>query len=353
MKKSAFATVALLLGLSLIVNAADKELLGLVPRDVDGVFMFDMHQILNHPKCVELMEGPDLAPKFLDFRKDMEANGIDIRKTAKHGVVFLGNMEKPDATALIKAELPENKFVEIARSSAEKEGRKLESETVDGHIVYSFTDENGKSDSFAGYITENIIAFGSTPEKITDIFAINKSNNLHQNKRLSRHIEEFDENAVLWGVFNMSHAPPAPGDPAGAHPGMNMNPADSISGGAWCLSLKGEEKKDIDLTVKITCWEAKKAQALSMQANGILIMGISALFANDAALGQELMQTVNFNVQDRDMLISALLPGELFSKLVEYGKNADNMMSGPRGMGGAPDPDGGTEFLPPPPPLEQ
>lgn len=290
---------------------AGKELLKYVPENVDGIISINLREAINHQKIKEYLEGKNADVKLAEFKNTLDNHGINIYNAVSSGLLFFSITEK-SGSALIKTSIEEETFKKLIKDESQKNEKPFNTELVDGKTLYSFTEDESDSagnmpkTSFASYITHDVIAFSQNRDEIINLFSKEKEGNV-KNNRLERQAGMIDTESLIWGIFSM----PAKQEKKG-YPAMPlqkgevlMNPFDSITGGNFYVKLMGKDKKDVKLNFSLECERQENAHVLSMQMNAFIMLLCSQVFQNAPLLGNQVINTVKFNVENKSVTMSA------------------------------------------------
>lgn len=292
-------------------SATAESLLNLLPKNLSGVMVLDMHGIMATESADKALAEEKNKEKYDAFIKE---TGIDPKKDIYFVVVGLGGQFQKEGEGMegaFLANLRYNKELLLAklREAAKKEdGREIKEETYNGVTLYSGFEAESKGRTTVGaFLDDSNIVLGSgvTVRSVIDIKQ-GRGENLGQNAEMQKVIKAANTKALVWGGFAI---PPDLMKKASASNPM-LKSLESISGLILAFDYRN---KALTAEIKGLGGDAEKNKGLADMLSGFKAMG-GAAAASNPDLG-EVLNRVEIGSGADYVSISANIPQELMEKL--------------------------------------
>jgi hypothetical protein len=181
--------------------AGTEALLKLLPKNVQGVVVVDVHRIITMPFADKAIKEDKNQAKYQEFIK---ATGIDPQKDIYGlAVALAGQAEgapmKQEAAVVIALKYDKDLLLAMIK----KAGAEIKEETYEGIVVYSGVKaEPGKPPVSAAFLDASTVVAGSdgVVRQVIDVFA-KKGESVLKNDVLAAIIKTANNDAMVWSVF--------------------------------------------------------------------------------------------------------------------------------------------------------
>ncbi len=341
------------------IYSQDQALLNYVPRDIDGFVCVNIQEALTHPKLKEFIDSPKETDKeFIEFKKTLSDNGIDIYKAVTNGVIYF--RIKGQSGGVVKTSISESKLAGILEKS-EKTKDMFKKSVVKGKTIYSISSrkpgaddaggENddstpvpGGKDTFFAYAAPDIVVISDKKDEISKMTAMQDGAKVSGNLKLMNLSSNVDKAATVWGVCEYN-PPDRKKTQEGDDMSRQMLPVDNICGGSLAVKLTGDKKDVISSNLRLNCLEKAKAQMLTIQLQAIVMMAIPNMSQGNAQLGEELTKAIKFANEENDIVVNLEITPSIIEQIQKASQNAGGRMqpgaepeeNGVEGAAAAPD----------------
>jgi hypothetical protein len=158
-----------------------------------------------------------------------------------------------------------------------------------------------------------------------------KKSNVTKNKKMMAWKKDVTPEALVWAMFDL----PKTTKPKQKNP-MMAGP-ENVEGGMLSLSMKGKDKKDIDLDLVLECKDQQTSGMMLMQAK--MLIGCLAMSSsqNNPELAMELNKAIVINSEGKNLKAKVSLPKSLQDKLKMFSGGNPTLL--PPGVGGQKQPE--------------
>ncbi|MDH4198275.1 MAG: DUF3352 domain-containing protein [Candidatus Aminicenantes bacterium] len=292
-------------------SATAESLLNLLPKNINGVMVLDMHGIMTTESADKVLAEEKNKEKYEAFIKE---TGIDPKADIYYLVVGLGGQlekgaEEMEGAFLANLRYDKDILLTKLREAAQKEdGREIKEETYNGVTLYSGLEAQAKGRTTVGaFLDESNIVLGSDAvvKSIVDIKQ-GRGENLARNAEMQKVIKAVNTKALVWGGFAI---PPDMMKKAAASNPM-LQSLESISGLVLAFDYRD---KALAIEIKGLGGDADKNKNLADMLAGFKAMG-GAATASNPDLG-EVLNRVEIGAGADYVSISANIPQDLMDKL--------------------------------------
>jgi len=266
-------------------SAKAEDMLGLIPKDVRGIFFIDFHRVMGIEVVSKALEDDE---GHKDYQPFMEMTGIDPQKD----IYFIaggvsGEMEKAKQKAVVIINLKYNKdsLLPLITGKKGKEEELKEEEYNGFKIYYSLKKEESGMKTAAGpsfcFIDNSNILAGDTAKvkSVIDILQ-KKGENVFKNEPLSALIAKTNKEALLWGAVVI---PPEAMDKIVSTNSM-LNDLKAVNAASFYFDYRD---KNIMAEIKAMSGDASKNQEVADYLNNWKTMG-ALVTIQDFNLGEVL-----------------------------------------------------------------
>ena len=324
--------LSILFTAALIVNvAAGNRLLNYIPANIDGVVSIKIKQIMDVPIFKEKRStDPQLKEQWAAFEGELKKYGLTVNDMPTQAVIFFSK-DKTLNGAVIETSLSEAKFVEILKKEAANRPNLYTTRKLNGETVYVMNEkllqESNKSLKDSGTPALTFIAADIaivSDDKVLDSVINSIKGNTATVNTLMKKSTSVNHDALIWLVFNNKEVPKA--QQSGQRPDM----MDGITGIGLSLDFTGAKKRDLGLDAMVSCRDNNAAAGLSMQLQGLIMMGSAMAFKDNPQLGGEIGKAIKIKPNGKSVAIKISVPEALGIKLQKYIDNKKNRKSKPR-----------------------
>lgn len=292
-------------------SATAGNLVNLLPRDVSGVLVIDVHRAMTTEAVQKAIQDEKNKARFDKF---VAQTGIDPQKDVYFAVIGLMGpfvkSQEPDGAFI--ANLKYDKATLLARLKEElkKEGKSDEIPELNynGVTLYAGFDEaDGKKKGFGAFLDESNILVGSERgvKAVIDVYQ-KKAENVAKNPDIGRVLKAADQQAMVWGAF----AVPAGTLKAAAEQNPMMKSLENLNGVTLTFDYRNQA-----LSISIRALggsEAENKQVADM-LTGLKALGEGAA-AKEPAVG-EALNRLEIGAGPDAISLSISLPQDLLDKL--------------------------------------
>ena len=277
---------------ALIFNvAAGNKLLNYIPANVDGVVSIKIKQIMDVPVFKEKRTSdPEMKKQWGVFEGELKKYGLTVDDMPTQALVFFSK-DKDLNGAVIKTSLSEARFVEILKKEQANRPNFYTTRKLNGKTIYVMNEKLLK-DSSKYNKQDNIpaltfiaadIAIISDNKMLDTVIKSIKGNTATVNT-LMKKSASVNHDALVWLVFKNNNAGKT------QQPGQRPDMMDGITGVGLSLDFTGAKKRDLGLDAMVSCRDNNAAAGLSMQLQGLIMMGSAMAFKDNPQLGGEIGQ---------------------------------------------------------------
>jgi len=314
---------------ALIFNvAAGNKLLNYIPANIDGVVSIKIKQIMDVPIFKEKRStDPKLKEQWTEFESELKKYGLTVNDMPTQAVIFFSK-DKNLNGAVIKTSLSEAKFVEILKKAAADRPNLYTTRKLNGKTVYVMNEkllqESNKSLKDSGTPALTFIAADIaivSEDKVLDSVINSIKGNTATVNTLMKKSTSVNHDALIWLVFNNKDAGKT------QQPGQRPDMMDGITGVGLSLDFTGAKKRDLGLDAMVSCRDKNAAAGLSMQLQGLIMMGSAMAFKDNPQLGGEIGQAIKIKPNGKSVSIKISVPETLGTKLQKYIENKKSRKS--------------------------
>jgi hypothetical protein len=287
-------------------SATAADMLKLIPKDVQGVAMIDVHRVMTTDFVDKVIKESKDTQKYEEFVK---GTGLDPQKDIYFAAVGFtaqkGLEEKAGQGAAVVLNLKYNKDTLLAM--LKERVPELKQEIYEGIPIYSFAEKEGAKPGFGCFLDDSNIAFGQENEVKAVIDVVKKkAENVLQNAPLSALLKSVNKTAMVWSASLISAE--AMKQAATAVPMLSS--LASLSAATVYFDYKD---KSVEMEARMMGTDAEKNKQIADLLNGLKAFGNMAA-AKKPEIG-ELMNKIEITSAPDHVRIYAKLPEELLTKL--------------------------------------
>jgi hypothetical protein len=302
---------------------AGGSLLTYVPNNADLIMGLRVTDLMNLPLVKEMrLNDKDFAEKYIAFEKELEKVGVSAKDMPPMAVVF-SRQDRAYWGIVMNATIPEAKFVELLKTKL-KSGYNIDYsiEKINGQTVYCLENKSAKAGepavdpSMLGqkdmkkigvfYLKPDVAMVTDFQEAARVLAEIKKGNS-----KLFIDKSGIDQSAPAWVVYH----PAAPAAAANTPEQASFKMFNSLG---LALNFNGAERKDIALDALIDCKDQNAAAMMTMQAQGMVMFGLSSAFKNNPALASDVSNALKFQTDGSKVKAHLQLPEKLHKQIKEY-----------------------------------
>jgi hypothetical protein len=284
-------------------SAKPVDMLTLIPKDVQGVFVIDVHRMM----------ATDFANKAIKDNKDyqkyketIDAIGLDPQKDiyfAAVGLAQKAGQKDPDAVAVVNLKYDQAKIVAKMK---EKTPELIETQ-YEGVSLFAVPEEGGGEMVYGAFIDASNIAIGkeSTVKAAVDVLK-GKAESAVKNAGLMSLVKTANKTAMVWSVFAFS--------PEQVKEMVGSNPMLGSLEGLKALSIFLDYKNAaLDVELKAMTTDAAKNKEIAELLTGLKAMG--GMISGEKPEIGEVLNAITISSAPDHIRISAHLPEALIEKL--------------------------------------
>lgn len=320
----------LIMCFSLLANVpAGVCLLDFVPDNADLILGLRVMDSLNLPLVKELRQNDkEFAGKYTSFEKELEKNGLSVKDMPPQAVVF-GRQDRAYWGIVMDATIPEARFVELLQTRL-KSGYNIDYtvEKVNGQTVYCLENKPVKvgetlvdSGMLGQRDMKKVGVFYLKPDValITDYQEAGRVMDEIKKGTCKQFIDNsgINQQAVAWIIYHPSKPDAKPDASVNGMPeqAAGSQPFNSMG---MALNFNGAERKDIALDAVIDCKNQNSAAMMAMQAQGMVMLGLSSAFKDNPALAADVGNALKVQADGSKVKANLQLPEKLHKQVKDY-----------------------------------
>ena len=314
----------------LLVNVPAASLLDFVPDNADLILGLRVTDSLNLPLVKEMRQNDkEFAGKYTSFEKELEKNGLSVKDMPPQAVVF-GRQDRAYWGIVMDATIPEAKFVELLKTKF-KSGYNVEYtvEKVNGQTVYCLENKPVK----VGETLVDSGMLGQRDMKKIGVFYLNPDvalvTDFQEAGRVMDEIKKgnckqfidnsgINQQALAWIIYHPSMPAARASDAAGNGMPEQASAAQPFKSMGMALTFNGSEQKDIALDAVIDCKNQNSAAMMAMQAQGMVMLGLSSAFKDNPALAADVGNALKVQADGSKVRANLQLPEKLHKQVKDY-----------------------------------
>ncbi|MFA6103757.1 MAG: hypothetical protein WC721_16315 [Victivallaceae bacterium] len=322
--------LVLMMCFSMLANVPAVSLLDFVPDNADLILGLRVTDSLNLPLVKEMRASDkDFAGKYTSFEKELEKNGLSVKDMPPLAVIF-GRQDRAYWGIVMDATIPEARFVELLKTKL-KSGYNIDYtvEKVNGQTVYCLENKPVK----VGETLVDSGMIGQRDMKKIGVFYLNPDvaliTDYQEAGRVMDEIKKgscrqfidasgINQQSLAWILYHPSMPSARPAD-ASSNGGMpeQAGPQPFKSMG-MALNFNGSEQKDIALDAVIDCKNKNSAAMMAMQAQGMVMLGLSSAFKDNPALAADVGNALKVQADGSKVKANLQLPEKLHKQVKDY-----------------------------------
>jgi hypothetical protein len=317
----------LIMCFGVLANVPAVNLLDFVPDNADLILGLRVTDSLNLPLVKEMRQNDkEFAGKYTSFEKELEKNGLSIKDMPPQAVIF-GRQDRAYWGIIMDATIPEARFVELLKTKL-KSGYNIDYtvEKVNGQTVYCLENKPVK----VGETLVDSGMLGQRDMKKVGVFYLNPDvaliTDFQEAGRVMDEIKKgsckqfvdnsgINQQAIAWIVYHPSTPSAKPAN-SGANPEQaSAQPFNSMG---MALNFNGSEHKDIALDAVIDCKNQNSAAMMAMQAQGMVMLGLSSAFKDNPALAADVGNALKVQADGSKVKANLQMPEKLHKQVKDY-----------------------------------
>jgi hypothetical protein len=307
-------------------TAVTGNLLNLLPKNVQGVIVFDFNRAINMPFADKAIKEDKNQAKYQEFIKE---TGIDPQKDIYGIALALAGQTEGMAAkqeGVVVVSLKYNKDLLLAKMK--KDGDEIKEETYEGVVIYSgVKTEPGKPPASAAFLDASTALVG-TDDMVRQVIDVSrkKGENVLKNDALAAIIKTANKGALVWSAFAI---------PEEATKKLaQSNPMMSALEGMKAMTLFFDYKdKTYLFEIKTQGGDETKNTQLAGMLTGFKALGAGAA-AKNPDIG-ELLNRIEITSGADFVKIGAGLPEDILERLSKSAaKKVEGMIAPPGGTPG-------------------
>lgn len=289
--------------------AGTAALLDLVPKDVQGVIVIDVHRAINTSFADKAIKDEKNYAKYQEMVKE---TGLDPQKDVQGLVIAIPGQSgtgpmKQEAAILVS--MSYNKDLLLAKLKTDA-GAELKEETYEGVTLYTgLKSEEGKPPASAAFLDASTVLGGSDAmvRKVLDVRA-KKAENVMKNDALMAVIKGANKGALVWSAFSIPEE--------AARKLAQSNPMMSSLEGMKAMTMFFDHKdKTFLFELKTLGGDETKNKQLADMLTGFKALGAGAA-AKNPDVG-ELLNRIEIGSGPDFVKIGAGLPEDVLERLTK------------------------------------
>ncbi len=319
----------LIMSCCLLINIPAANLLDFVPDNADLILGVRVTDSLNLPLVKEMRQNDkEFAVKYTSFEKELEKNGLSVKDMPPQAVVF-GRQDRAYWGIVMDATIPEAKFVELLKTKF-KSGYNVDYtvEKVNGQTVYCLENKPVKvgetlvdSGMLGQRDMKKIGVFYLNPHvaMITDFQEAGRIMNEINKGNCKQFIDNsgINQQALAWIIY-LPSIPSARAADAGGNGMPEQAFAQPFNSMGMALNFNGSEQKDIALDAVIDCKNQNSAAMMAMQAQGMIMFGLSSVFKDNPGLAADIGNALRVQADGNKVKANLRLPEKLHKQVKGY-----------------------------------
>jgi len=308
---AAFAACGGKPGLPVAGSAKADDMLTLIPKTAEGVFVIDLKRMLNIAFVDESLKTGDDAAKYKEF---IEKTGIDPQKDvflAAIGISQAAGAEgKPAAQAAGVVNLKYDQAKVLA--AIKEKSPELQESVYEGVPIFTAPETDGSAPVYGAFLDDSNIAVGveAGVKSIIDVFK-GKAESALKNSTLMDLVKTANKTALAWSVFSFS--------PEQIKQMTESTPMLQSLDALKALMIYVDDKnKGLQAEIKAISSDAAKNKELADMLTGLKAMGSMGV-SEKPEMG-ELLNKIEISSGADYIKIFVDLPEALMKKLGEEAK---------------------------------
>lgn len=299
-------------------TAKAEDMLSLIPKDVRGVMVVDVHKIMEVEAVKKAIQEDKNYQKYQEF---VQETGIDPQKDIFFFVAaFIGEKDQEkmqEGVALLNMKY--NRDLLLAK--VKKEGGEVNEEVYSGITVYQGVQAESQKPFSGAFLDDSNIVVGTDAhvKKVIDVYQ-KKSENILMNQEISSLIKGMNKSAMAYGTFLI---PPGVVKEAASQNPM-LSPFESIT--SIILAFDYQDKVFL-AEIKAQGPDAAKNKQIADALNGFKALGAAAA-SKEPELGA-LLNRIEIASADDYVKITASVPEETIKSLSQKLKTQKAVPEGP------------------------
>jgi hypothetical protein len=284
-------------------SAKAEDMLTLVPKDVQGVFIIDAHRIM----ATEIVDKAIKDNKdYQKYKETVDAIGLDPQKDvyfAAVGVSQKAGQTETEAVGVINLKYDKDKIV----AKIKEKSPEYKEDHYEGVAIFSLPEKEGGKPVFGAFLDASNVAVGqeAAVKAVVDILK-GKAESVIKNAEFMNLVKTSNKMAMVWSVFVFT--------PDQIKQMTSSNPMLSSLEALKAMSLYVDyADKKLDLEIKALTTDAAKNKDIADFLNGLKAMGSMA--AGEKPEVGELLKAITVSSAPDHVKIAATLPEELITKL--------------------------------------
>ncbi|MHB9138013.1 MAG: hypothetical protein ACYC4Q_01265 [Victivallaceae bacterium] len=295
---------------------ADGSLLEYVPNNADVIMGVRIIDSLNLPLVKEMrLNDKEFADKYFSFERELAKAGVTVKDMPPLAVVF-SRQDRAYWGIVMDATIPEARFVELLKTKIKSNYNVDYSiEKINGQTVYCL--ENKVSKMGEPVVDPSML--GQKDMKKIGVFYLKSDvamvTDFQESGKVLDEIKKgscktfidnsgIDQNSVAWVIYH-------PSSPVG----VSQQPLNSMG---LALNFNGTEQKDIVLDAMVDCKNQNSAAMMTMQAQGMVMFGLSSAFKNNPALAADISNALKLKTDGNKVKANLQLPEKLHKQIKDY-----------------------------------
>ena len=302
---------------------ADGSLLEYVPNNADIIMGVRITDSLNLPLVKEMrLNDKEFADKYISFEKELAKAGVTVKDMPPLAVIF-SRQDRAYWGIVMDATIPEARFVELLKTKIKSSYNVDYSvEKINGQTVYCLENKSSKM----GEPVVDPSMLGQKDMKKIGVFYLKPDvvmvTDFQESGRVLDEIRKssckpfidksgIDQNSLAWVVYH-------PSVPVAAVGTVGQPPQSPLNSMGLALNFNGVEQKDIVLDAMVDCKDQNSAAMMTMQAQGMVMFGLSSAFKNNPALASDISNALKFKTDGSKVTANLQLPEKLHKQIKDY-----------------------------------
>ncbi len=291
-------------------SATGAAMLQLLPANVRGVFVVDVHRALGTDVAAKILKDEKAKEKYDQFIKMI---GLDPMKDIYFLVVAVTGtptgMERHTGAAIINLKCDKDLLITKLKSVA----KDLQEETYDGITIYKVPERGRSGDARVGaFLDDSNIALGNEQvvRALIDV-SRKKSESVLKNPEMAKVFKSVNKSAMIWGAVAIP--------PALVQMAIEKNPMGKALEGITALTLSFDyANRNLVTEIESLGGTKEQNEQRANMLNGLKAMGATA--ASEQPVWKDLLNTLEITSGADHIKIFASIPGELLDKAQEMAK---------------------------------
>ncbi len=292
-------------GIPVAGSAKAEDMLTLIPKTAQGVFVIDVHRGMNIPFVDKAVKTGEDAAKYQEFIAKI---GVDPQKDVYYAAI--GISQAPGAEGKPQPEIAavlNLKYDQAKTAAAIKEKSPAYQEMTHEGVTYFTVPDEGEKPMFGAYLDASNIAVGTETgvKSIIDVMK-GKAEAVVKNAEFMKQIKAVNKTALVWSVFLFT--------PEQVKQMSESTPMISGLESLQAMSLFVDDKnKGLQVEIKALMPDAAKAKEIADMLTGFKALG--SMGAGEKPEIGELMNKIDISSGPEGVKIYIDLPEALMDKL--------------------------------------